>query len=731
MRHITTLNRALRLLLATLVLIAGLSAPPSTARAAGSVWCVSNNPSATHAPCVNGEALTTIQAAINFASPGDEIRVARGVYAGGAEAVVAITGTTLTIIGGFADGAWAMPTVDPALTVIDAQRARRAIRIESSSVALVNLTIRNGRAGLLGNFLLGGGLLAEQNQQDTIILDTVVVHDNSAGGSGGGVAIFGPAEFHDTQFLNNSAGEDGGGFWVGGELQYQGGEIRDNIAERNGGGGEMAICNCADLVFSTNVARTGSGGALYLRGGEGLQLSDSHQIQRSTFVDNRAASLGGAVAQEFSDEPVTISDSLFLRNIAQNDPQSGIALPNFGGAVMVRKNLTVERSRFEENLAADFGGAIFQQDPAGMVTISGSRFAANSGASGGAVAVLGSASISRSELVGNTAAQNGGAFLQVDPGNGRPADGSVSLDNVTVVDNTATAGYGGGIAAADPLTVVGSVISGNTAGQNGGGISMVAPVGIYRDKPLRLSRSVLRGNNAGGSGGGAYLSPDGPVSLDGLTISDNNAGARGGGIAQEGGDNVTMVGVLFADNSAGQSGAAYHLSAGSLASPGSVTLSNVTIASAEQRPEVALGFESNPLDVTLTNTLITSHTVGLSLGSPQASGPFSLSADYIGLFGVTTPISVTGGTVIFDPATLIDADPRFVDPAGGDYRLSSDSPLIDQGDPARDYSGQRDFQGQVVPTGDRAEIGADEYLPVVARLYLPLLGERPPYPGRP
>src|SRR5688500_15092802 len=111
MRRMRMLYRTPRLLLVALLVSVGL-ALPAPSRAAGSVWCVSNRPSATSAPCVNGDAFTSIQAAIDSAAPGDEIRVARGTYVGGSEAVITIAATVLTIIGGYADGAWSTPMVD-------------------------------------------------------------------------------------------------------------------------------------------------------------------------------------------------------------------------------------------------------------------------------------------------------------------------------------------------------------------------------------------------------------------------------------------------------------------------------------------------------------------------------------------------------------------------------------------------------------------------------------------
>jgi CSLREA domain-containing protein len=204
-------------------------------------------------------------------------------------------------------------------------------------------------------------------------------------------------------------------------------------------------------------------------------------------------------------------------------------------------NLTIDaqqNSRIFDSSGGNFDVAIND------LTLTGGQ--APAGEDGGAIRFgffgsdnTGTLNVASSTISGNSAGDDGGGIFT--------SSGSVSVTSSTISGNSA-GGDGGGIYTFyGSVSVTGSTISGNSAGRAGGGI-------YTYNGSVSVTGSTISGNSAGGAGGG-IRTYSGPVSVTGSTISGNSADAYGGGIYSNSGSvNVnrsTISGNSARDNGGG------------------------------------------------------------------------------------------------------------------------------------------------------------------------------------
>jgi predicted outer membrane repeat protein len=166
----------------------------------------------------------------------------------------------------------------------------------------------------------------------------------------------------------------------------------------------------------------------------------------------------------------------------------------------------------------DGGGIdrVFQID-SGTVTLSGLTLQGGNetgpSSNGGAIANLATLTVSDSIISGNTAEGDGGGIHNA-PG------GSLTVNNSTLSGNSAGT-FGGGIGGQGTLTIINSTLSANSA-SDGGGISI-------QGGSVTVDHSTLSTNTAKNLGGGIY-SLGTTLTVNNSTLSANFADRGGGGI---------------------------------------------------------------------------------------------------------------------------------------------------------------------------------------------------------
>ena len=300
------------------------------------------------------------------------------------------------------------------------------------------------------------------------------------------------------------------------------------------------------------------------------------------------------------------------------------------------------------------------------LTINNCTISGNTGAAGGAVALIfSSATIAGSTITGNQSgaiptarpragnaawervSQRGGHIPRLSPegapglGGGISAFGAffgggdqtnspqggtftLAISRSTISGNSAQIVGGGAFLYGTATTTTDSTISGNTA-QGGSGIFSV-------DSPFQLANSTVSGNSSTApppNGGGAialYAGAQIPAAIQSSTITGNTAAANAGGVVLAGGAALALQSTIVANSSGG---------------------TTVDIASVGQVAGV----------VTASNSLVE---------NPGTSGVTAAGANLVGVDPVLGPLANNGGTtfthlpLITSPAINAGANPTGV-----------------------------------------------------------------------
>jgi len=184
-----------------------------------------------------------------------------------------------------------------------------------------------------------------------------------------------------------------------------------------------------------------------------------------------------------------------------------------GGGIFNSGTLALSASVVVDNSTGGAGGGGVANDTDAVLTLTDCTVTGNTASNGGGLGNLGTVTIVRTTLSGNSAQVEGGGLAG--PGT------SIVIDSL--ISGNHAGGQGGGIAVppvpGTTLTVDGSTISGNTAALNGGGITVGGTFAI--------SDSVVSDNVSQANGGGIFFRGG---TITGTAVINNSAAADGGGI---------------------------------------------------------------------------------------------------------------------------------------------------------------------------------------------------------
>lgn len=473
------------------------------------------------------EGACSLRAAIQEANSNVDssaISVPDGTYAltiTGADEDAAATGdldvtSRLTIFGSSQDG-----------TIIDGGAlGDRVFHVNHASGLFRRLTITGGTAdgGPTNNTDRGGGIFVDNADGFSSAsgdLSLVTVHDNMAGQSGAGIANMGGYLYiHASAIDDNSA---------------------VNVGQSTSGGGVHSDKGIyiIDSEVGGNVADEGAG--VWVSGANASST-------RVAFTDNRATGAGGGAIYNFA-ASLTVNDSSFQRNTAEEFVGSGGAILTIDGADVLRDNT------FIANRSEAGGGAIDVQ--LGTIEINDSDFTDNvatglvGAGNGGAIRNTGDAQIYGGSATNNTAVE-GGAFWNSGTmlvAGSDDNDIDLSLNVATGTDISVTKRPAGGGAVYNEVGTVDirdAIFDGNaaTGGQTVPGTGHGGAI-ANADGNVTVLRSSLLGNQ-GDRGGAVWTS--GPLDLDIVTVTNNTATSQGGAFYHEAGD------VSFSDVNAADGG---------------------------------------------------------------------------------------------------------------------------------------------------------------------------------
>ncbi len=394
--------------------------------------------------------------------------------------------------------------------------------------------------------------------------------------------------------------------------------------------------------------------AIDFRSGETAESMLVGFTVRNGFMDS-----GGAMLIENDSSP-TITDCSFEDNTANPT----IEFTGGGAVAIYGSQPTFVDCVFtgnQVNAIDEFtgGGAVYAESGGAVFTgcdFTGNDLVGKFGDGGGGAIRNDGASLTFADctFTGNTSTFGGGAIFS-------NLNGQMDLSACVFEDNSAVAG-GGGVAMGDAgthATFTDCQISGSTSGSNfgGGGVRIVSDATADF-----IDCAFLNNISSPGIGGGAHITTGAKVTFTRTVFSGNHAGGGGGGGLNAGGPQngpqVTAINCQFYDNTTDGGGGAIRAGIDSL-----LQIVNCTFS------DNAAGTEGGALRVQDSAIVVVDNSI-----------LWGNAPDEVDVFDATLEMNYSNIAEFWGGPGNIEADPMFVDPGNGDYRLSAGSPCIDAAD---------------------------------------------------
>ena len=465
----------------------------------------------------------------------------------------------------------------------------------------------------------------------TVRFSEMTINNGSATSFGGGILNEGAdLELEQVLLEGNGALEGGGLHNLNGTVQVTDSAVTDNGADNGGGiynhNGTVSVTRTA---ITSNLANVGAG--IYNESG-------NLTVAGSDFLSNYAFENGGGIFQTgLLGAELWVSGGLFQDNVAQGLSGlvygNGAAIAVLDGTALVEgidarhntgrwgifgvaTSAVVRNATFYSNTLTSTGARAAINSYAGTQHIENVRIMDNAGGgilNGGVMKVVGS-------LISGNEVLSGGGLASVT---------QLWVDRTAVVGNRAR--YGAGIRAVNTgfpsprITVTNSLISGNVAMEDGGGVS------LYQTE-AHIANTTIAHNVAMTNHGGIFVG--GQLTMVNSTVSANSAGSCGGGVAAcafaaDSVANVVQSTVL--GNSAPTGANIHNFLLGTFAG----TAFSVTNSVVGEPLGGGLDCEGDPLTIpTGVVNLDSDGSCGFSLTGPPGLGPLQDNG------GATTPLGV-------------------------------------------------------------------------------------------